>query len=274
VDMTTAGANSGAIATDRGGGTITATGGTVTTSGQDSPGIYSTGAITVSNAVISATGAEAAVIEGANSIVLKDTSLTSSTEDKWGVMIYQSMSGDAEGTKGTFTMSGGSLSYTATGGPLFYVTNSTGVIALAGVVVTAASGTLLLASSGDWGTSGANGGTARFTADGQTLTGNMIADDASLIAATLKNSSSLTGAINTADTAAAADLTLDAASTLTLTADSYLAVLSDPDGISGSSITNIVGNGHNVYYDASLGANSELGGATYALVNGGELLPR
>jgi len=47
-----------------------------------------------------------------------------------GVMIYQSMSGDAQGTKGTFTMTGGSLAYTATDGPLFYVTNSTAVILL------------------------------------------------------------------------------------------------------------------------------------------------
>jgi len=274
VNMTTAGANAGAIATDRGGGTITATGGTVTTSGQDSPGIYSTGTITVSDAVISATGAEAAVIEGANTITLENTRLTSSKETKWGVMIYQSMSGDAEGTRGTFTMSGGSLAYTAAGGPLFYVTNATGVIILSGVEVSAASGILLDASAGRWGTSSANGGTALFTADGQTLSGSLTADSSSLITAALKNGSSLTGAINADDTAAAADLMLDASSTWTLTADSYLAVLSDPDGVSGSSLTNIIGNGYNVYYDASFGANSWLGGATYSLVNGGELLPR
>jgi len=41
--MSTAGANSGAIATDRGAGTINMSGGSVTTSGADSPGIYSTG---------------------------------------------------------------------------------------------------------------------------------------------------------------------------------------------------------------------------------------
>jgi len=65
---------------------------------------------------------------------LVDTDLSSSMADKWGVMIYQSMSGDAQGTRGVFTMGGGSLANTATTGPLFYVTNSTGVITLQGVM--------------------------------------------------------------------------------------------------------------------------------------------
>ena len=80
-----------------------------------------------------------------------------STMEKWGVMIYQSMSGDAQGTKGTYTMTGGSLAYTPSSGPLFYVTNSTGVITLKGVTVSSGSGILVKASAGDWGNSGSNG---------------------------------------------------------------------------------------------------------------------
>lgn len=82
VDMSTAGKNSGAIATDRGSGTIVVTGGVVQTSGADSPGIYSTGKIDVTGGVITATGSESAVIEGSNSITLTDTLLTSSMADK------------------------------------------------------------------------------------------------------------------------------------------------------------------------------------------------
>jgi hypothetical protein len=271
VDMTTAGKNSGAIATDRGGGTIVATGGTVTTSGQDSPGIYSTGDITISNGTISASGAEVAAIEGANSISLVDTDLSSSMADKWGVMIYQSMSGDAQGTRGVFTMSGGSLANTAATGPLFYVTNSTGVITLEGVQVTAASGTLLQAAAGRWGNSGSNGGTVLLTAEGQTLVGDMTADDISSITATLQNGSALTGAINAAHTAQVVNLTLDGSSTWTVTADSYLTCLSDPDGISGTAMSNIIGNGHAVYYDAS--ACPALGGQTFTLNGEGTLQP-
>lgn len=267
VNISTAGANSGAIATDRGGGTITATGGTVTTSGQDSPAIYSTGSISVTGGTLSASGSEAAVIEGANSIALTDSMLSSSKARKWGVLIYQSMSGDASGTKGTFTMTGGSLSYTSTSGPLFYVTNSTGVITLKGVSVTANGGVLIKTATGSWGTSGSNGGTVVFTADSETLTGDLISDSSSSIEATLKNGTKLTGTINSAA------LTLDATSVWNVTGTSYLTSFSDASGISGTTIANIHGNGHTVYYDASLAANSSLGGKTYSLSGGGQLIP-
>jgi hypothetical protein len=271
VTIATSGANSAPIATDRGSGTITVTGGSATATGQDSPCLYSTGVIAVSGSTCTATGAESAVIEGANSINLTNTTLSSSKADKWGVMIYQSMSGDAEGTTGTFTMIGGSLANTATTGPLFYVTNSTGVITLTGVNVTAASGTLIKAATGNWGTSGSNGGTVIFTANGQILTGNLVADSISSIAAVLKNSSTLTGAIDAGNTAKAVNLTLDSTSAWTVTANSYLTCLSDASGISGTTVTNITGNGHTVYYQTS--ACSALGGLTYTLSGGGELKP-
>lgn len=271
VTMTTAGANSGAIATDRGGGTIDVTGGVVTTSGQDSPGIYSTGAIAVADAQVSASGAEAAVIEGANSITLTDTTLTTSLADKWGVMIYQSMSGDAEGTEGAFTMTGGKLADTAATGPLFYVTNSTGVITLHGVDAQAGSGVLVKAAAGSWGNSGANGGNVQLTADAQTLTGDLQADSISTLDVTLQNSSTLTGAINGDNTAKSVTLSLDASSQWVVTGDSHLTCLNDAAGISGSNVTNIVGNGHTVTYDSS--QCPALNGQTYTLQGGGTLTP-
>ena len=264
VNIDTAGSNGAALATDRGGGTINATGGTMNTSGTDSPGIYSTGNITVSGATIAATGSEAAVIEGSNSITLTSTKL--SGNKKWGVMIYQSMSGDAQGSTGTYTMTGGSLS--ASTGPLFYVTNATGIITLTGVTTTATSGTLLSAAAGNWGTSGSNGGNANLTADGQTLVGDLTSDNISSITLTLKNSSTLKGAINKAA------VTLDATSSWTVTANSYLTTLSDTSGISGTTITNITGNGFTVYYDSTLPGNSALGGRTYTLNGGGTLTPQ
>lgn len=274
VNMDTTGANGAPYATDRGGGTITATGGTVTSSGQDSPGIYSTGTINVTDAVITSNGAEAAVIEGANTINLSNTQLTSTKDDKWGVMIYQSMSGDAEGARGVFNMTGGSLYLKAENGPLFYITNTTGVISLKDVKVTAGSGILINAASGKWGEKGSNGGTVEFTADSETLTGNIMADSNSKIYLALQNRSTLNGAVNSDHQAARMDLELDATSQWELTADSYLDVLGDADGISGSSITNITGNGFTIYYDANQTDNEYLGGKTYSLVNGGQLTPK
>jgi len=59
-----------------------------------------------------------------------------------------------------------------------------------------------------------------------------------------------------------------------VTGDSQLMSLSDSSGISGTTITNIHGNGHTVTYDASLAANSALGGKTYTLAGGGQLTPK
>lgn len=267
VDIDTAGANSAPLATDRGSGIVTATGGTVVSSGQDSPAIYSTGVITVSNASLTATGAEAAVIEGFNSITLTNSALRGGVEKTGGTMIYQSMSGDASIGTGTFAMTGGS--YTSLAGPAFFVTNTHAVIALTGTDVVSTSDTLIKAAGTDrWGTSGSNGGTVTFTADGETLSGSLITDSISSIDATLQNGSSLTGAINTAA------LTLDATSSWTVTADSTLTTLSDSRGISGSSITNIYGNGHTVTYDSNLAGNSALGGKAYTLTGGGTLVPK
>jgi hypothetical protein len=272
VDMTTSGAHSAPIATDRGGGTINVTGGTLNANGQDSPCYYSTGTLDIQNSTCNATGSETAVIEGANTINLTDSTLTTSVADKWGVMIYQSFSGDAQGSNGIFTMTGGSLSYTDASSPLFYVTNTTGNITLKGVHVNAASGILAKAEGNDrWGTSGSNGGTIVLAADTQSLSGNLVADKISSITAALQNGSALNGAINPDNTAQAVKLTIDSSSTWTVTADSYLSCLSDPNGISGTNITNITGDGHTVYYDASL--CSQLGGQTYTLNGSGTLTP-
>jgi hypothetical protein len=99
----------------------------------------------------------------------------------------------------------------------------------------------------------------------------MTADAISSVTATLQNGSALTGAIDAAHAAEEVNLTLDASSTWSVAADSYLTCLSDPDGISGTAITNITGNGHTVYYEASV--CSALGSKTYALSGGGVLQP-
>ena len=113
---------------------------------------------------------------GSNSVTLRNDKLTTSKAGKWGVMIYQSMSGDAQGGKGVYRQTGGSLSDTAADSPLFYVTNTTGVITLNGVKVTAAWGALVKAAAGRWGGSGSDGGSAIITADGQSLAGDLVTD--------------------------------------------------------------------------------------------------
>jgi hypothetical protein len=170
-----------------------------------------------------------------------------------------------------FNATGGSLAYTPNNGPLFYVTNTNGHITLKGVEVNATSGILLKAEGNDrWGTSGSNGGTVFFTADAQTLKGGFVADKISTLTLDLKNGSTLVGAINADNTAKSVALKLDESSAWNVTSDSHVTCITDPT-ISGNTVTNIIGNGHTVYY--STNACSTLGGQTYTLASGGTLTP-
>ena len=273
LNVSTSGGSSAPVATDRGGGTIIVKGGTYRSTGNNSPPIYSTGKITAAKATFTSTGSEAVVIEGSNSVTLSSDTLTTSKAGKWGVMIYQSMSGDAQGGSGRYTQTGGSLTETAKDSPLFYVTNTNGDITLKGVKVGAASGVLVKAAAGQWGASGSNGGTVILSASAQNLTGDLIADRISSITVTLKSGSVLKGAVNANGAAKSIGLTLDASSSWKVAGSSHLTALTGAT-ISGSAITNITGNGHTVTYAKSAAANSYVGGKTYTLAGGGKLVAK
>ena len=229
----TQGNSSAAIRSDRGGGTMSVTGGTYGSHGTGSPAIYSTAAISVSGATLAATASEAVVVEGKNSVALTDCDVTGNMQGTYGqnsgenvqnVMLYQSMSGDADVGRSDFAMTGGSL--TALAGDMFYVTNTACSIELSGVALTLANGTLLHVAGNDgsrgWGVQGENGGDCVFTADGQALSGQITVDGISVLVLTLQNGSSFTGAINVAGQAGEVNVTLDGTSTWTLTGDSYI----------------------------------------------------
>ena len=84
VTVTTTGAHCAALATDRGGGTVSVEGGTLDTSGDGSPCIYSTGSISASSVTGTAGDSQCMVIEGKNSITLDGSTLTGSGKN--GVM--------------------------------------------------------------------------------------------------------------------------------------------------------------------------------------------
>jgi hypothetical protein len=243
-----------AIRSDRGGGTMVVDGGTYTTSGSSgAPAIYSTADITVSNATLTANDSEAVVVEGLNSVTLSDCDVTGNMSGTYGensgenihnVMLYQSMSGDAEEGTSSFTMTGGTL--VSQNGDMFYITNTDSVVTLVGVTMTLADGTNLLVVSGNdgergWGTAGSNGGVCTFNMAGQTAEGNITVDAISELTLSITDSSSYTGAINTdGTTAAALSVTLDASSTWTLTGDSYVTEFN-------GSMDNVVTNGYTLY---------------------------
>lgn len=277
VTQETWGASSSVIALDKGGGTITVTGGTATAHGQNSAALYSTGVLTVTDStLLTSDGAEAAVIEGSNSITVTDSNLSSTYPNKWGVMLYQSGSGDASGTDGYFTMTGGSLSYVATsyntyGGPLLYNTNSTAYWSLSGVTATAGSGIFLKACKCDWGnsTAASAGGVSYLDADDQTMVGDLVVDDDGSITASLTNSSSLTGAINEDNYDGTVSLTLDSTSSWTATATSYVDTLNGVV-LSGTTATNIIGSA-TIYYSTGTDSNGNALSGNYTLLGGGTL---
>lgn len=273
VTIITKGEHSSALATFRGNGTVTAVGGTYTAFGKYSAGIYSAGDVSVTGVVCKSISDNAAVLDGGSRITLKDSVLWA--KENRGVMIYQTFSSDVPVGPSKFEMAGGSIS--ADDGPIFYVTNTTGSIFLKQVDLYGSSGILLKVLKGEWDTDIAwakptQGGTITLVAENQNLPGDIIVDEFSRLDTTLKNGTTLTGAVNADNSGKDVRLTLDATSTWDVTADSYLTMLTFYDGISDAGITNIFGNGHTVYYDKE--ASPALSGKIYELPGGGKLMPK
>ena len=197
VDITTSGAHCAPIATDRGGGYVTVTNSTVQCSGDGSPCIYSTGEIKVENVVGTATGAQAAVIEGKNSITMTGCDFTVSGGNN-GVMLYQSMSGDAAdkdatASTSTLTMSGTTIRNN-TDGAMFYITNTTSVIELnGGNTLESANGQLVNAATGRWGSDGSNGGNLSLNITGDSISNSVTADDISSVAVNVLDGGEFSG---------------------------------------------------------------------------------
>ena len=255
--VTTGGRSSAAIRTDRGGGTVVVDGGSYTTNGLGSPAIYSTADITVKNATLTSTLSEGVCIEGMNSITLENCDMTASNTQCNGnatfldtIMIYQSMSGDADSGTSSFTMTGGSL--TSLSGHMFHVTNTHAVITLSGVKLVNEGSDILLSVCDD-GWSGASN-IAELVADAQELSGTILVGDNSTLTLTLSNGSSFEGTFsgeieNAKGTTVSTEIgtvnvVLDSTSTWTLTADTYITSFE-------GDAANVISNGYTVYVNGT-----------------------
>ncbi|SEA28305.1 hypothetical protein SAMN02910384_01194 [Pseudobutyrivibrio sp. ACV-2] len=235
----TSGNSSAAIRSDRGGGTVTVDGGSYSTSGTGSPAIYSTADITVNDALLTSTASQGVVVEGNNSVTLNNVTLNADNNTKnsdksdyyQSVMIYQSMSGDADDGVASFTMTDGSL--TNENEDIFFITNTVATIDLANVDITNnGDGVFLRAAAAGWGNEGSNGGQADLYATQQTIDGDIIVDDVSALNLYLQTGSRYTGAINSDGQAGDVYVSLTNGATWTLTGDSYITSLTcDADSI-------------------------------------------
>ena len=232
--ITTEGAHSATLATDRGEGTITAEAAKLTTSGEGSPVIYSTGNIMVNNVNGIANNSEIGVVEGKNSITLTNSNVTGYKDN--GFMLYQSFSGDAENGIARLKAENNTLTTHATGAFL-YVNNTTAEVDLSNNAISMPNTSTLVKAAADsrWGKTGENGGHLTLRTSNQELSGNIMADSISTIALDMTNGSSLVGAVNTDNTAKEVTVKLSKDSNWILTGDSYVKSLNNED-TTGSNI--------------------------------------
>ena len=254
----TSGQSSAPIRTDRGGGTVTVNGGTYTSNGLGSPAIYSTADITVSDAELISNLSEGVCIEGKNSITLNNCKLTANNTKTNGqatfldtIMIYQSMSGDAESGTSSFNMYGGTL--TSKNGHIFHVTNTNAVINLENVTLVNEDNDNIILSVCDDGWSGASN-IAELNAAKQTLNGDILVGSDSTLTLKLTDNSTFTGTISGNITNAkgstvssetgTVNVVLDSTGEWNLTADTYV------NSFTGSA-DNVKSNGFTLYVNGT-----------------------
>lgn len=245
--ISTAGNHSAAVATDRGGGNISLTNSALFTAGSGSPLLYSTGNVQVDNVEGTATGSQIAGMEGLNTILIKNSELSSEVTGKTasdsvanGVIIYQSTSGDAEASTGetaTFEAEDSTLTSAIEEGSMFYLTNTTASIVLKNTTLNFDSDAVGLLTVGgndanNWGTAGSNGADVTFTGLEQELSGDIDVDTISSLDLYLLDGTTYTGAVTISDNADATE-TSEAPVTVNIGADSTWTVTGD------STVTNL-----------------------------------
>ena len=247
----TQGDHCAATATDRGGGNVSVTNSTLATNGSGSPIAYSTGDIELSNVTGTATGSQLVGMEGLNTVLISDSTLTSSNTSTTGsdpvangIIIYQSTSGDAEATTGetaTFKASDSTLSSAIESGTMFYLTNTSANVVLENTDLDFDSDAadLLMAvgnDSNNWGNAGSNGATVTFTGLGENLSGDIVADTISSADVYLLDNTTWAGATSIEENAngstseAPITINVDGTSTWVVTGDCTVSALNVADG--------------------------------------------
>ena len=201
------------------------------------------------------------VVEGKNTATVKDSSNLKchgnrnreENVDICGVMLYQSMSGDAEDGISTFNCENSQMEIVSDSevfktAPMFFVTNTKSEINLENCTFTYGSETFLSSKgTSAWGNTGKNGGEVTLTLKNQDIEGDLVIDNISTLELKMINSK-FTGKINNGKTALKMAITLDADSKITLTGDSYYTSLKNADS-KGNNIDK--GNYKFVEYDSS-----------------------
>lgn len=217
-------------------------------------GVGNNGKIEIANSKVTSDGSLMTVLDG-GSVILRDTSLISNSFE---TINFHGLN-DSSNMTAEFRMTGGSISSDT---PVFsFWGKQTTNIYLSQVdfsKINTQPQTSLNYLPNE------NNVSLYLTLDNQKLRGTIHGTPSSTLI--LKNGSSLDGNLN-----GGGSVTLDASSSWTIYTGTDVLVFADPGGISGSNVLNIIGNGKTIYYSKAL--NPSLEGRTYALKNGGYLIP-
>lgn len=250
VDITTQSETSSTIATDRGGGTVTVTGGTATAEGSNSAVLYSTGTITANNLTGVSKQGEIAVVEGDNSVTINGCTMTSGSSNR-GLMMLQSGSGDAQGSNAYITVIGSTLITTGEDVPLCEVpTLNTGTLTLTDATLTVPSGILMYVDyNTQWSTYGGTGNLIlKTTQDTWTYNGYAEADSYSNVTVTVGSNVIWNGTVNEDNEAASVTVTVESGAVWNLDDDAYVTTLVNNGTINC--------NGHTLSYGSLSGSGT------------------
>lgn len=224
VDITTESETSSTIATDRGGGTVTVTGGSATAKGNRSAVLYSTGTITANDLTGVSELGEIADVEGDNGVIINNCTMTCGSSER-GLMMLQSGSGDAQGSNAYITVTASTLTTTDASAPLCEVpTKNVGTLTLTDVTLNVASGKLMYVDyNTQWTTKNGTGNLLLYTTQSAwTYEGSVDADSYSNVNVTVGENVTWKGNMDNDNDAMSSTVTVDENGVWALTADSYV----------------------------------------------------
>lgn len=226
VNITTRSETSSTVATDRGGGTVTVRGGTITAKGNKSAVLYSTGTISVDGITGLSEKGPMATVEGANTVIIENSTMQSDAEAR-GILLHQSNSGDAEGTKPVCNITNSTLTTSNSSAPLAFVTNVTGTLTLTDVTLSVASNKLMTVEYYKRGENSTGHLVLKTTKNSWAYTGDVDADTKNSLAVTVGANVTWNGAADADNNAKSAIVTIESGAVWNLTGNSYVSTLTN-----------------------------------------------
>ena len=224
------------------GATINMTGGMVTTDAKGANAVFATNGATISVDGITGLSEKGpmATVEGANTVIIENSTMQSDAEAR-GILLHQSNSGDAEGTKPVCTVTNSQLTTTNSSAPLYFVTNVTGTLTLTDVTLSVASGKLMSVEYYKRGENSTGHLVLKTTKDSWAYTGDADADDVNNLAVTVGANVIWNGATDADNNAKSVVVTIESGAVWNLTGNSYVSVLTNNGAVNKNGYTLTVG---------------------------------